>query len=83
MSYQTFIQNAKLQVLIIVILTGLIFSNIFQNGFTGGDDSIFLLNWQEGYKLSHIPKIFLEADVPNGDKSTYRPVSTSIIPVLH
>lgn len=75
-------RNVKLQLLIIVLLTFLTYSNIFQNTYTGGDDTWLLLNWKEAYSLSYIPKFFLGKLIVE-EKATYRPIRSSIIPIIH
>ncbi len=64
-------KDKRIQLLIIVILTILAYSNIFFNG-TAIDDSTFL-NWQGTHDISNLGNL-LAGQLPPGQEGVYRPV---------
>jgi protein O-mannosyl-transferase len=66
------LNNQKVQISIIVLLTIFAFSNIFLNSFVG-DDFDFIVNWELTRDLSNIPEI-LKGSVPYGHEGVYRPI---------
>lgn len=77
--YLTYLKQTKVQILIIVILTLLSYSNIFQNEFVI-DDKTFV-TWAQTKSLGNIFSI-LGGDVPIGHEGVYRPIR-GVIYVLY
>ena len=71
-TYRNFLKNTKLQLLVILLLTGLSYSNIFQNEFIW-DDPGFIKQWETIRSFKNIPKL-LQGDTPLDHASVYRPV---------
>lgn len=76
------LKNTKLQVLIIVLLTGLVYSNIFQNQFAT-DDIGYFYNWQIPKHFENISKIFTTDSVPQDERGVYRPVKALAIMLVY
>ncbi|MFC1704798.1 tetratricopeptide repeat protein [Nanoarchaeota archaeon] len=56
----------------IILLTSLVYSNIFQNDFVW-DDFDFIVNWEETRSLKNMP-LFLKGAVPTNHEGVYRPL---------
>lgn len=78
---QKILKNTKLQLFIIIFLTFLAYSNIFQNDFVG-DDFVFIVNWQDAHNLSFIPQLFTGATAYD-TKVGYRPVRSTILTIIY
>lgn len=68
----SFLKQPKYQVLIIILLTALAYSNIFQNSFLL-DDETFIINWEQVKSFNYIPEL-LRGEVPEIHRGVYRPV---------
>lgn len=75
-----FLHSQRLHLLIILILTFLAYSNIFQNGFVL-DDKGFITAWSIPKSFSNIPKVFAYDSVPSGAQG-YRPVRAIFYMIL-
>src|SRR3989344_1516695 len=82
MNIPKLLTSLKVQLLIISILTGFSFSNIFQNQFAT-DDIGYFYNWQIPKHFENIPKIFTQDSVPLDEKGVYRPVKALAIMVVY
>ncbi|MBI2327921.1 tetratricopeptide repeat protein [Candidatus Curtissbacteria bacterium] len=69
--------SKKIQILTIVALTTLVYSNIFQNGFVS-DDRGFILKWAPSKKISDIPKVLVGDGPPFRKEATYRPIRDTL-----
>lgn len=67
-------KKRKIQLLIIILLTSLVYMNIFQNRFVM-DDTHFIVNWDEIKNLDNI-RSFFKGDVPEGHEGIYRPLKS-------
>ena len=67
-----YLKRPKIQLLLIVIITFLVYSNIFKNQFLL-DDFDFILNWQTAHGITKIPEL-LAGSVPPGHEGIYRPL---------
>ncbi|MBI2595278.1 hypothetical protein HYW46_00910 [Candidatus Daviesbacteria bacterium] len=76
-----FLKQTKIQVLIIVLLTLLAYSNIFQNEFAV-DDLYLIVKWERIHNLSIIPELFVKDTLETG-YTGYRPLRTTIIAILY
>ncbi|MGI5827893.1 MAG: tetratricopeptide repeat protein [Patescibacteria group bacterium] len=64
--------NWNVQLAVILIVTTVAFSNIFDNGFVG-DDFDFIVNWDLTRNWDSLPSI-LKGSVPYGHEGVYRPI---------
>ncbi len=79
---RTLFQSKRIQILIIVLLTLIAYSNIFQNEFVSGDIE-FIVNWPLIRSFHNIPAVFdASAPVPNGS-GEYRPLRTVFLIVFY
>src|SRR3972149_1995932 len=67
----------KVQIAIIIVLTALAYSNIFQNGFVS-DDRGFILTWANSKKLADIPQVIAGDGPPFRQEATWRPVRDTL-----
>ena len=58
--------------MLIILITFLTYSNIFQNEFIW-DDPIFIVNWPTIRSFENIPEL-IEGDLPKGHQGGYRPI---------
>ena len=68
----TLLQQKKVQFLIILFLTVLAYSNIFQNQFVL-DDSTFVTDWEQIRSFKNVPDLLM-GNVPPVHKGVYRPI---------
>ncbi len=68
--------QTKIQLLLILLLTTLVYSNIFQNQFVI-DDKTFIVSWDDSKSLANIPKL-LAGSLPAGHEGVYRPIRSLI-----
>src|SRR3989344_2677385 len=67
----------KIQLLLIVVLTALAYSNIFANGYIT-EDRDFIVNWEAKKDFANVGKI-LTCDVPESrNKLVFRPVRSLV-----
>ncbi|MBI2595285.1 tetratricopeptide repeat protein [Candidatus Daviesbacteria bacterium] len=76
------LKSTTAQILLIIFLTVLAYSNIFQNSFVG-DDYVFIINWDKAHKIDFIPKMFMGESAPEGHQAVYRPIRSSILTLLY
>jgi hypothetical protein len=67
------ITQTKFQIVLIIILTSLAYSNIFNNNFAT-DDIGYVFNWKVDKEFVNIPKLFTTDSVPEDERGVYRPV---------
>ncbi len=68
----------KVQLVIIVLITFLAYSNILQNDFLA-DDRAFILQWDLPRDIRNIPNLFISKTNPPGLPQDYRPVRTTLL----
>ncbi|MFH1440331.1 MAG: tetratricopeptide repeat protein [Candidatus Woesearchaeota archaeon] len=66
------INKSRLQILIVIVFTTLVYINIINNDFVW-DDKTFILNWEEKRYIGNSVNL-LKGDVPEGHEGVYRPV---------
>ena len=72
-----FLNSKKLQIIVVIVLTALAYSNIFQNEFVS-DDRGFIAGWATTTKISDILQIIAGDGPPFRREATYRPIRDSI-----
>ncbi|MBI2595291.1 tetratricopeptide repeat protein [Candidatus Daviesbacteria bacterium] len=78
---KTIIQNSNFQIITLVLLTILAYSNIFSNGFVI-DDKSFIGGWEGTKSLANIPQFFAGA-VPPGHEGVYRPLRSVLYAIYY
>ncbi len=73
--------NEKVQLLIIIVLILLAYSDIFHNSFQG-DDWNLIINWDFIHHIENIPKI-LTQNVLQEPYFRFRPLGTSLIAIYY
>lgn len=76
------LSKQKLHILIIITLTFLAYSNIFQNEFVG-DDEFFIIKWDIPKDFRNLPRMFTYESVPKGHEGVYRPFKAVFLTIAH
>ncbi|MBI2011730.1 tetratricopeptide repeat protein [Candidatus Daviesbacteria bacterium] len=71
--YLNYLKDLKIQILIIIIATFLVYANTLANGFVI-EDQTFISNWPLTQNLVNIPKMIAGDTIPTGNWGAYRPV---------
>lgn len=74
--YREFIKSSRLQILLIILATVLVYSNIFQNDFVW-DDYNFIFEWLDVQRLGSVGDL-LAGSLPEAHQHVYRPVRSLI-----
>lgn len=75
MNYQRFLNQKKVQIVLVLVLSFFAFASSLQNGFTG-DDFEFILGWQKAHSFASIVDLLAGAVPQTGQhQGVYRPIS--------
>lgn len=76
------LMSKKVQLIIVVLLTFLVYSNILAHDYLG-DDRAFIRQWDFPREIRNIPKVFISRTNPPGLPLDYRPIRTAVLVVSH